>query len=337
MALPVQSGGDELSSEIVRLLSEADDGLSDGELTRALEPTRRGIRPQRVNLLCRRMVAEGLLERVGNRPIRNRLVAVHAPPTLVRSPAPPEDDDTVDTGSSAVDDAVSPTDAPAEALVDPLDAEPVAARGPAPDDTVARSSTEDPDPDPSTAEAAPEPVPVAPPESDPAPVAEPEPQRETRTFPRRRTVAPPPPVMTSQAPAVPTRDVTQGWSRTVNVTAAVANWLVRHGAVIRTATTDDGPARDLVAALDGDVVHVEVTGWPPDGARTHPTTLAGDWFSAAASAAAMRRQAHPRARIVIALPETRRYRALAQDRAAALAGCGTEVWFVDASGAVRPH
>ncbi|WP_285651355.1 hypothetical protein [Actinomycetospora sp. NBRC 106375] len=134
----------------------------------------------------------------------------------------------------------------------------------------------------------------------------------------------------------PEYDVLQAWSRVVNVQALVAGWLVRSGGTLRSASADGkGPARDLVASLDGDDVHVEVTGWPADGARTHPTTIAGDWFSAAEQAAAQRRRAHPQARIVIALPDTRRYRALTEQRSASLAGTRAEVWFVDPAGAVH--
>ena len=79
---------------------------------------------------------------------------------------------------------------------------------------------------------------------------------------------------------------------------------------------------------------VEVTGWPPDGARSHPTTLAGDWFHAAARAASQRRRAHPHGRVVVALPDTRRYRALAGE-AEVLRRARAEVWFVDPSGEVR--
>ncbi|MDD7934017.1 hypothetical protein [Actinomycetospora straminea] len=145
-----------------------------------------------------------------------------------------------------------------------------------------------------------------------------------------------PPPASSPTYDPPPYDALQAWSRVVNVQALVAGWLVRRGATLRWATVDGtGPARDLVASLDGDDVHVEVTGWPADGARTHPTTIAGDWFSAAEHAAAERRRAHPRARIVIALPDTRRYRSLAEQRAASLAGARAEVWFVDAAGSVH--
>ena len=80
---------------------------------------------------------------------------------------------------------------------------------------------------------------------------------------------------------------------------------------------------------------LEITGWPPDGARTHPTTIAADWFSAAARAAVTRRGAAPHARIVIALPDTRRYRALAAVGGPDLATARTEVWFVDPTGGVE--
>jgi hypothetical protein len=149
------------------------------------------------------------------------------------------------------------------------------------------------------------------------------------------------PTTPQSGPEVPTcgpppYDVLQAWSRVANVQALVADWLVRRGATLRSATLDgQGPTRDLVASLDGDDVHVEVTGWPADGARTHPTTIAGDWFSGAEQAAAQRRRAHPKARIVIALPDTRRYRSLTEQRATSLAGAGAEVWFVDPAGSVQ--
>jgi hypothetical protein len=133
---------------------------------------------------------------------------------------------------------------------------------------------------------------------------------------------------------VPIWDVLQGWSRTQNVAAAVAGWLTRRGGRIRAAHAS-GPAHDLVAALDGDDIHVEVTGWPPDGARTHPTTLAADWFHAAARAAAQRRRAHPQGRVVIALPDTRRYRALVDDDAEVLRRARTEIWFVGPEGEIQ--
>lgn len=232
--------------DVVRLLSDAPEGLSDGDLARALGD---GVRPQTVNALCRRMAATGAVERIGTRPIRNRLAPAPVPPAALA---------------------------------------PVA------------------DPDPA-------------PEAEAPAIAEPAPDEETA----------------AGDPVRPVRDVLQAWSRTVNVQAAVASWLCRRGATIRSATLDGSTAaRDLVARLDGTDVHVEITGWPPDGDRTHPTTIAADWFTAATRAAVQRRGARPHARIVIALPDTRRYRALVAAQGTELAGSRTEVWFVDPTGAV---
>ena len=175
------------------------------------------------------------------------------------------------------------------------------------------------------------PAETAAPEPDSAPASE-----EAETAPEVVT-----PTTSQSEPEAPTCgpppfDALQAWSRVANVQALVADWLVRRGATLRSATLEgQGPTRDLVASLDGDDVHVEVTGWPADGARTHPTTIAGDWFSGAEQAAAQRRRAHPRARIVIALPDTRRYRSLTEQRATSLAGARAEVWFVDPAGSVQ--
>lgn len=316
MALPVSPEPTERRAAVLRMLSASPEGLSDAALARELGG---GVRTQTVNQLCRRLAAEGELERVGTRPILNRLPApkprrgrrtTGAGSRTKRSrtvAAVPSSPDTADTA------------APPAAATDPLLA------GASPSGTDASPATEPP----TTAD----PVVAAPnasgtgasPASDPVPQVAP----ETRT----RTTAEP---TTSPGYDPPPYDALQAWSRVVNVQSLVAGWLVRRGATLRRASADGtGPARDLVASLDGDDVHVEVTGWPADGARTHPTTIAGDWFSAAEHAAAERRRAHPRARIVIALPDTRRYRSLTEQRAASLAGAGTEVWFVDAAGSVH--
>lgn len=248
MGVPLSSASPDRRDDILRLLAETPDGLSDAALTRALGGPTAGVCPATVNALCRRMVTAGLIERVGTRPIRNR----------------------TRNGTGSV--------APAEQL-------------------------------PGTRA----------PRTRPATISQPaEPAEPATTSPDLR------------------RDAAQAWTRPVNVQAAVASWLTDRGATIRTATDGDhGPARDLVASLDGADVHVEITGWPPDEARTHPTTIAGDWFHAAEDAARVRRSAHPHARIVIALPDTRRYRALRAHRADALAGARAEVWFVDPSGEVE--
>ncbi|GAA4784270.1 hypothetical protein GCM10023200_17350 [Actinomycetospora chlora] len=306
------------------MLSASPDGLSDAALARELGGD---VRTQTVNQLCRRMAAEGELERVGTRPILNRLPAPPPPKARkprkprVATPEPPEPPVTTPKRVRAARPDQDPTGngtAPAtpkrgprrKVAAEPSVAEPVVA-----EPVVAPVAVEDP------------PVPEASSAEDPAPAAEPTANGTAPEAPEPHDGA------ASLGP--PAYDALQAWSRVVNVQALVAGWLVRRGATLRWLSLEDGPARDLVASLDGDDVHVEVTGWPTDGARTHPTTIAGDWFSAAEQAAAERRRAHPRARIVIALPDTRRYRTLTEQRAASLAGARAEVWFVDPAGAVH--
>lgn len=301
MALPVSPDPTDRRAAVLRLLAASPDGLSDAALARALGGPEAGVRPQTVNHLCRRMVADGELERVGTRPILNRLPVrtrrrrrgKTGAPTVEAVPTPP----------------VPEPDAGAPAAAEPVPAGSAVA-APEPDAAVPEAST----------------TPASPS------------TRSTLRFPKH----PPKAIATArrrqESPTCgpPPYDALQAWSRVVNVQARVASWLVRRGATLRWATVDgDGPARDLVASMDGDDVHVEVTGWPADGARTHPTTIAGDWFSAAEQAAAQRRREHPRARIVIALPDTRRYRSLTEQRSSSLAGARAEVWFVDPAGSVQ--
>jgi hypothetical protein len=375
MALPVSPDPTDRRAAVLRMLDASPDGLSDAALARALGD---GTRPQTVNQLCRRLVAEGALERVGTRPILNRRPTpparrrgrkTAAPPTSGRPAA-----DVTTPVSNASETEASPaghpalattrskngrttvtTSVPDTSVIEASPAtEPAAAttrrarngtrakRGGTTADVTTPTTNASKSEASAARETTPEPQDTAPekpkrrkqntvesaaPEAD-AVRAEPAQDVATPTTARSEPAAPtcgPPPF-----------DVLQAWSRVANVQALVADWLVRRGATLRSATLDgQGPTRDLVASLDGDDVHVEVTGWPADGARTHPTTIAGDWFSGAEQAAAQRRRAHPRARIVIALPDTRRYRSLTEQRATSLAGAGAEVWFVDPAGSVH--
>ncbi|MEJ2888778.1 hypothetical protein [Actinomycetospora aeridis] len=338
------------------------------------------MRPQTVNQLCRRLVAEGAVERVGTRPILNRLPAPTprrgrktaagkkarveaAPEASLEAPpeATPEVTEPVLVEQDAPDTGAPPTPAPkprrtrkkAEAAVAVEEPAPEVRSEPAPAEQDAPEVEASPTPDPPAAtkprrtrKKAGAAVAV---EEPPAPEADRDGTAETNgagpTVDRDAADVPAaaveeePAAEVEEAPATydpPPYDALQAWSRVVNVQSLVAGWLVRRGATLRWASADvTGPALDLVASLDGDDVHVEVTGWPSDGARTHPTTIAGDWFSAAEHAATERRRAHPRARIVIALPDTRRYRSLTEARAASLDGARAEVWFVDAAGAVH--
>ena len=298
----VTTGNDaagDLAGAVLALLARAPAGLSDTELCAALTPDHPGLRAQKVNQICRRLAGWGSLERVGVRPIRNRVTDASAAPV---DPAPVE----AARGSSAMASA-------------------------APDD--ARAAAPEPAAEPEPAAAAPT----------LAARLHQVRARSAPSFARRHSggTRPTTPVAPSRpeagppgSPAVPRRDPTLGWTRTANVTAAVVAWLQRRGATLRRIDAA-GPAHDLVVALDGADVHVEVTGWPPDGGRTHPATVAGEWFTAAADAATARRRAHPRARIVVAVPETRRYRTLSERQAATLTAARAEVWFVAPDGSMR--
>jgi len=330
MALPVSPDPTDRRGAVLRLLAASPEGLSDAALARALGGPEAGVRPQTVNHLCRRMAAEGELERVGTRPILNRLPprarrrrrpkagapAVEAVPVASAAPTDGPGPAADAAGIAASDGSAAATPAPAAA--DPSDGTDRDAGAPeAGATTTAAPSPEDTSPDSDA------PGPGASTEPTPDPVV-----ATASTSSGSASAAP-----TCEPPPY---DALQAWSRVANVQALVASWLLRRGATLRSATVDGtGPARDLVASMDGDDVHVEVTGWPADGARTHPTTVAGDWFSAAERAAAERRRTHPRARIVVALPDTRRYRSLTEQRAASLAGARAEVWFVDPAGVVH--
>jgi hypothetical protein len=322
MALPVSPDPTDRRAAVVRMLSASPEGLSDAALARELGGD---VRTQTVNQLCRRMAAEGELERVGTRPILNRLPA---PPPKTRKARKPRTAAKAEPVALPAATASPVDDAPdAEASPEPAPP-PKAKRGPrrqnAPEPTLAPVETVGDDPS----------VPGAPEQDAPVPDVLPEPDVPVATL-DDGAVENGAAENGADGLGPPAYDALQAWSRVVNVQALVAEWLVRRGATLRWASLDGGPARDLVASLDGDDVHVEVTGWPADGARTHPTTIAGDWFSAAEQAAAERRRAHPRARIVIALPDTRRYRALTEQRSASLAGARAEVWFVDPAGTVH--
>ncbi|WP_020508836.1 winged helix-turn-helix domain-containing protein [Actinomycetospora chiangmaiensis] len=336
---PTISGLPPVQAAVLAALVDAPAGLTDNEIAAVLAPAHPDVDPKAFNYQCRKLVKAGLVERSArskDAPIRTRITeagreeATRPAPELPGSPQLPEA-----TERPTLTVSPEPT-RPAAPRTDPTvftadtrdeveDEEPPSrrprSRPKAPSDDLARRrrserAGDDPDETPLRF------LPVSPSAS--VVLRERLAQRAAlRAVPTR-----PPEVV------IPQRDVLQGWSRTQNVAAAVATWLTRRGGTVRRAT-EQGPALDLVAALDGEDVHVEVTGWPPDGARTHPSTLAADWFRAAGAAAVQRRRAHPRSRVVIALPDTRRYRSLAADAATTLSQARAEVWFVDAAGQVQ--
>lgn len=148
-----------------------------------------------------------------------------------------------------------------------------------------------------------------------------------------------------QPAAAPAQDRPWPWEGAVQ--RAVVEALVADGARVEsqadTARRERGT--DVVAVLDGRRLHVEVKGWPgreySDPRRagerkpTPPTMQAAHWFAGAVSSALKLRQAFPDDRVVVALPDFPRYRALYADRRVPLRRLGIEVWFVVESGAVE--
>jgi Holliday junction resolvase-like predicted endonuclease len=137
------------------------------------------------------------------------------------------------------------------------------------------------------------------------------------------------------------------WHTEANVQAAVVTALAARGyrvlSVANTATKEHGI--DVIAALNGTTVGVEVKGFPSknyaDPARadeqkkTSPSTQAGHWFAAAVLAAMRLRGKEPEWRSVIALPDFSRYHNLFDETQGSLSAAGITLWWVDEDGTVE--
>jgi DNA-binding CsgD family transcriptional regulator len=139
------------------------------------------------------------------------------------------------------------------------------------------------------------------------------------------------------------------WFWEGNVQSLVVRHLASRGATLRSVVDTATRARgtDIVAVLDGRVLHVEVKGWPSthyaDPRRagevkpTQPTLQATHWFAGAVLSALRLRGKHPADRVVTAFPDFTRYRNLAAETAAPLRTIGIEIWLVTESGDVTIH
>lgn len=151
------------------------------------------------------------------------------------------------------------------------------------------------------------------------------------------------PAQDLEQPAVPSGE----WHTEANVQASLVTALAAEGwrilSVANTATRERGI--DVIAALDGQTVGVEVKGFPSRGyadparagevKRTSPSTQAGHWYSQAVLAAMRLRSKEPAWRSVIALPDFSRYRDLHAETLGSLAAAQIDVWWVDQAGAVH--
>jgi len=154
-----------------------------------------------------------------------------------------------------------------------------------------------------------------------------------------------PPSVSLPAPATHQED----WFWEGNVQSMVVRYLSSQGATLRSVVDTASKARgtDIVAVVDGRVLHIEVKGWPSSGyadprragevKRTQPTLQAKHWYAGAVLSALRLRDRHPQDRVVIAFPDYARYRNLAAETAATLGAVGVEIWFVAESGEVTVY
>lgn len=155
----------------------------------------------------------------------------------------------------------------------------------------------------------------------------------------------PPPVR----PPVVEIDHHEEWFWEGNVQSIVVRELANRGATVRSVVDTATKARgtDIVAVLDGRVLHIEVKGWPSkryaDPRRagevkpTTPALQAGHWFAEVVLSTLRLRHKHAADRVVIALPDFARYRNLAAETAATLRKVGIEMWFVTEAGEVSEY
>jgi hypothetical protein len=131
------------------------------------------------------------------------------------------------------------------------------------------------------------------------------------------------------------------WSWEGNVQAVLVRWLEAQGYAIEfvahTAIKEHGD--DIRARRAGQVLRVEVKGWPTKGRyadparatetkRTRPSTQAGHWYSQALLRVLRGLGTYPGDAVAIGLPDRPRYRALVADTEQPLRRLGVAVWFV---------
>lgn len=138
----------------------------------------------------------------------------------------------------------------------------------------------------------------------------------------------------------------QEWSWEGNVQSRVIGWLAHRGWSIRRAADTRGREHgtDIVAERGGQMLHVEVKGWPStryvdpargdEQKRTPPHLQARVWFADALLHGMRLRDAHPHDHVAIAMPDTTTYRGLAASIRSSLGMTQVTVLFVDQAGDV---
>lgn len=181
--------------------------------------------------------------------------------------------------------------------------------------------------------------------------AEPHASAAERVAAVRRTAgastAPARPARLPEAPPGETAHLSGEWHTEANVQSSLVTALVTDGwrilSVANTATRERGI--DVVAALDGQTVGIEVKGYPSreyadparagEAKRTRPSTQAGHWYSQVVLAAMRVRGKEPTWRSVIVLPDFPRYRELHSQTVGSLSAAQIEVWWIDQRGALH--
>lgn len=144
-------------------------------------------------------------------------------------------------------------------------------------------------------------------------------------------------------PDVPNR----AWPHESAVQSALVGWLAHQGwHILRVADTETlERGTDVIAQRDGTKLLVEVKGYPgttyargPKAGQqkpTPPTLQASHWLANALLKAMRMRGADAEARIVIAMPDFPRYRAILAEIEGCIRGAGLEAWLLDEHGEPR--
>jgi Holliday junction resolvase-like predicted endonuclease len=134
------------------------------------------------------------------------------------------------------------------------------------------------------------------------------------------------------------------WFREAHVQKALVDALSDRGWQVHVARNTDKrePGIDVIAQRNGQMLGVEVKGYPTTGyadprraaekKKARPEGQAWNWYSKAILAAMMLRSRHPDWVSAVVLPVTSRYTELYQATKGSLSAAKIQVWWIDPSG-----
>jgi hypothetical protein len=145
--------------------------------------------------------------------------------------------------------------------------------------------------------------------------------------------------LTGQAAPVPRpreEATAREWFWEGNVQAALCAWLASEGwalvQVMNTETRQQGT--DIEATRGGVRLHVEVKGYPSEGASAPPSLRATHYYAGALLKAVRLREEHPDDDVAMAFPDKPRYRTLLAETARSVRTLRITVFFIAESGSV---